>query len=117
MLSFTPMDRPGFLRLMLSPEGGETYQPSGGRWVNLAVFARRLGMWSAVASFAGSLLFLPGCSPKLPSAEELAAFNQAGPVKPQVDLDKVIRTRSPPARTRWCPEICWLSRCPPLPAR
>ena len=36
-----------------------------------------------------------GCGPKLPSRDELAAFQEAGPVRPTLDLDKVMQGRPP----------------------
>ena len=46
---------------------------------------------------AASILNLAGCwgGPRLSTAKQLVAFEQAGPVRPQVDHDKLVRAKIP----------------------
>ncbi|MBN1845843.1 MAG: SLBB domain-containing protein [Sedimentisphaerales bacterium] len=38
---------------------------------------------------------VPGCGPRISSEQQLLAFNQAGPLKPQVDMNRLVRARIP----------------------
>ena len=64
--------------------------------MNLAHKLVRVGRYCLAVGLAGSLWSFVGCgAPKLPTAEQLAAFQQAGPLQPAVDRSQLVRARMP----------------------
>ena len=61
--------------------------------MNLAFEVLRIGRHTVAVVLVAALV---GCaSPKLPTVTQLSAFEQAGPLRPEVDRDQLIRARIP----------------------
>ena len=65
-----------------------------------AAWAGRCALGAVTAVF---LICVAGCGPTLPSADELAAFEKAGPLRPTVDVGRLIRARMPTGPYRLVP--------------
>lgn len=60
----------------------------------------KFASWSCLACIS---IVLAGCSPKLPTADELSAFHQAGQRPPSVEMDKLVKARTPSSSYRLVP--------------
>ena len=71
--------------------------------MNLVRGAAWAGRCPLGAVTAVLLVCAAGCGPTLPSADELAAFEKAGPLRPTVDVGRLIRARMPAGPYRLVP--------------